>query len=525
MSHSNTPKRENTAPLAIPRVLAALKDLIVVEETNEERIKLNNKVAWFHDVSHSSRAFVSLLVNAALLTSFCLKKYVGVSAQRIRKMQYYLFSSLIDSNERTDTKQICFLQTIPHAFKAVIMFTLWSTVVAVADLVYETSLNLSNSVVPLLSVVVGLMLVFRNTTAFARWEDGRKAFTSLQSAVRNTARDYWISIGAPVHTSNPKDPTPAPLPPKEIRLKARALRLLVAYVTAVKRHVRGQYGIDYEDLRALLPPEFYNRPSQPGFGFDAADADIKGSSSKVLHTESPPPLSGPLGGSSGSSSNTPSSDAIDGNLAQSTLKRRPAYQRVTSFFFSQKEELGLATGDDSVGVSDESSPLLRHRPSDQRMEDSSVVVVHNFLSRPSLPLPLVIAHQLHLYITRCKRKGYLEAIGPAGHSRMVASISTMTDLFSSIDGLGMTKIPACYCIHLKQCTTLYLWALPLTLASGKTSFSLSLLSSSQFNFIMACFMSVTVDLGWALIPFVSIVAFTLVGKLLRTKNKKQLQKS
>ncbi|KAI9621190.1 hypothetical protein PSHT_14775 [Puccinia striiformis] len=48
----------------------------------------------------------------------------------------------------------------------------------------------------------------------------------------------------------------------------------------------------------------------------------------------------------------------------------------------------------------------------------------------------------------------------------------------------MTKIPACCCIHLKQCTTLYFWALPLTLVS---------------------------DLCWALIPFVSIVAFTLVG--------------
>jgi hypothetical protein len=51
MSSSHTPQRENTNPLAIPRVLASLKDLIVVEETNEERIKLNNKVAWFHDVS------------------------------------------------------------------------------------------------------------------------------------------------------------------------------------------------------------------------------------------------------------------------------------------------------------------------------------------------------------------------------------------------------------------------------------------------------------------------------------------
>jgi len=414
--------------------MAALKDLIVVEETNEGRIKLNSKVAWFHDVFRLSGS------------------------------------------------------TIPHAFKAVVVFTLWATVVAVADLVYGRSLNLSNSVVPLLSVVVGLMLVFRNTTAFARWEDGRKAFTSLQSAVRNTARDFWISIGAPDHVNpNSKNPSSsATLSAQEIRLKARALRLLVAYVTAVKRHVRGQYGIDYEDLKALLPPEFYTRPGQPGFGFDAADADIKGSfSSKVLPSESPRALKGQDLPKPAGSNNTLASTVSEATKDDrpSSPKRLPVYQRLGSFFFSQKEELGRATAE-SVGVSDEFSPLLRHRPSEQRLEDSSVVVVHNYLSRPSLPLPLVIAHQLHLYITRCKRKGYLEAIGPAGHSRLVASISTLNDLFSSIEGLGLTKIPACYCIHLKQCTSLYLWALPLTLAS---------------------------DLGWALIPFVSIVAFTLVG--------------
>ncbi|POW22708.1 hypothetical protein PSHT_00970 [Puccinia striiformis] len=442
VSISNTmpPPRERNNSLGVPRVLASLKDLIVVEETDEERVKLNaNKVAWFHD------AYTSLILN-----------------QKVFRFQG---------------------STIPHAFRAVIVFTLWSTVVAVADLVYETSFNLSNSVVPLLSVVVGLMLVFRNTTAFARWEDGRKAFTSLQSAVRNTARDYWISIGAPTYNPNAKDSKPVSLPALEIRLKARALRLLVAYVTAVKRHVRGQYGIDYEDLRALLPPEFYKQSSQPGFGFDAADADIEGSSAGTQNTESPLPLDALLPDPSGNVSTTHHSDVVAVEGQSSSTKRRPAFPRVTSFFFSQKEELGRATAH-SVGVSDETSPLLRHRPSDQRMEDSSVVVVHNFLSRPSLPLPLVIAHQLTLYIARCKHRGYLESIGPAGHSRLVASISTLTDLFSTIDGIGMTKIPACYCIHLKQCTTLYLWALPLTLVS---------------------------DLGWALIPFVSIVAFTLVG--------------
>lgn len=434
MSASHTPRRGNTNPLAIPRVLAALKDLIVAEESNEERVKLNGKVAWFGDVFR------------------------------------------VDGS------------TIPHASKAVVVFTIWATVVAVADLVYGRSLNLSNSVVPLLSVVVGLMLVFRNTTAFARWDDGRKSFTSLQSAVRNTARDYWISIGSPSHIANSsatKQSQSHLLSSSEVRLKARALRLLVAFVVAVKRHVRGQYGIDYEDLRALLPPEFYNRPSQPGFGFDAADADIQAPTSS-LTIDSPPPFNDILHepGSSSSTSNVAAVDPADGS-AERPPTQLPAYRRLTSFFFSQKEELGRAAVEaESVGISDESTRLLRHRVSEQRLEDSSVIVVHNYLSRPSVPLPLVIAHQLHIYISRCKRKGFLEAIGPAGHNRLVASINTLTDLFSSIDGLGITKIPACYCIHLKQCTSLYLWALPLTLAS---------------------------DLGWALIPFVSIVAFTLVG--------------
>lgn len=421
---SNPPERGNTTASVIPRMLDSLRALALAEESNADRLKLRGKVAWFGDVL------------------------------RIRG------------------------STIVNVWKAVIIVTAWATVVAVADFVYGRNFNLSNQVVPLLSVVVGLMLVFRNTTAYARWDEGRKTFTSLQSLVRNLARDYWISIGAPPpgHDMNIDL-----LPPDEIRTKARCLRLMVAFVIAVKRHIRGQYGIDYEDLRAVLPPEFYQQVNTPGFGYDAADADIENPIHTDVLTNQSPELSGDPGfkpGTTNSVTNQVTSSAIPSRSAPRDRKPR---RRPTSVFATQVEEWQGADLSNSVS---ETSPLLRKIASDHRLEDSTAVVVHNYLSKPSLPLPLVIAHQLHLYAARCKQKGYLESIGPPGFGRLTQGVMTMTDLFGQMETLADVKIPACYGIHLKQCTTLYLFALPLTLAS---------------------------DLNWMLIPFVTIVAFTLMG--------------
>ncbi|KAH9819454.1 Bestrophin, RFP-TM, chloride channel-domain-containing protein [Melampsora americana] len=382
---SNPPERGNTAGSVIPRMLDSLRALALAEESNADRLKLRGKVAWFGD-------------------------------------------------------------TVVNVWKAVIIVTVWATVVAVADFVYGRDLNLSNQVVPLLSVVVGLMLVFRNTTAYARWDEGRKTFTSLQSLVRNLARDYWISIGAPPpgHDMNIEI-----LSPDEIRTKARCLRLMVAFVIAVKRHIRGQYGIDYEDLRAVLPPVFYQQINTPGFGYDAADADIENPIHTEVLTDRSPDLSGDSGlepGTTNSSTNQVTSSAIPSRSAPRDCKSR---RRPTSVFATQVEEW---QGADLANSMSETSPLLRKMASDHRLEDSTAVVVHNYLARPSLPLPL--------------------------------GVMTMTDLFGQMETLADVKIPACYGIHLKQCTTLYLFALPLTLAS---------------------------DLKWMLIPFVTIVAFTLMG--------------
>lgn len=64
------------------------------------------------------------------------------------------------------------------------------------------------------------------------------------------------------------------------------------------------------------------------------------------------------------------------------------------------------------------------------------------------------------------------------------SIQGMVDQLTTMERIANTPIPISYGIHLKQCVTLYLFALPLTLVH---------------------------DLGWAMVPIVTVVAFTFMG--------------
>ena len=60
----------------------------------------------------------------------------------------------------------------------------------------------------------------------------------------------------------------------------------------------------------------------------------------------------------------------------------------------------------------------------------------------------------------------------------------MIDMMTCMERVANTPIPRSYSIHLKQCVTLYLFSLPFTLIK---------------------------DLGWGMIPLVTVVAFTLMG--------------
>jgi len=78
----------------------------------------------------------------------------------------------------------------------------------------------------------------------------------------------------------------------------------------------------------------------------------------------------------------------------------------------------------------------------------------------------------------------LETVGPAGANALNANVNSMIEQMTTMERIANTPIPKSYGIHLKQCVTLYIFALPFTLVH---------------------------DLGWSMIGVVTIVAFTLMG--------------
>jgi putative membrane protein len=106
----------------------------------------------------------------------------------------------------------------------------------------------------MISVVVGLLLVFRNGASFARWEDGRKTFGAMQSAIRNLCRYTWVHVGAVNFEESSETPYKHPKWTKQDQeAKEQAMLLAVAIMVACKHHVRQEFGTGYDDLRDLLP--------------------------------------------------------------------------------------------------------------------------------------------------------------------------------------------------------------------------------------------------------------------------------
>lgn len=146
---------------------------------------------------------------------------------------------------------------------------------------YDRKIALTNNVTPLLSVVVGLLLVFRNGSAYTRWDDGRKQWAKMvgrpeillgqlinrtrtflfrgpdlvhfaqMSISRSLVRTIWVNVGAasPVRGAGGSLSFPSGTPPapsvKAQSDKVSAARLVVAFLVATKHHIRCEYGVKW----------------------------------------------------------------------------------------------------------------------------------------------------------------------------------------------------------------------------------------------------------------------------------------
>ncbi|KAG0062564.1 hypothetical protein BGZ90_003030, partial [Linnemannia elongata] len=109
---------------------------------------------------------------------------------------------------------------------------------------------IAGSIIPSLSIVIGLILAFRTNTAYDRFWEGRKIWTTMNTNIRNIARVIWVGIKEKPHSDGI-------LSFSAINdQKLRAINMLLAFAVATKHHLRAEYGTSYRDLQGLLPEDF-----------------------------------------------------------------------------------------------------------------------------------------------------------------------------------------------------------------------------------------------------------------------------
>ncbi|KAG0350544.1 hypothetical protein BG005_009907 [Podila minutissima] len=98
-----------------------------------------------------------------------------------------------------------------------------------------------------------------------------------------------------------------------------------------------------------------------------------------------------------------------------------------------------------------------------------------------MSLPLEIIYALSLWVIGENRAGRIEGslVG-----NLLASINTMTDIFTNMERIVFTPIPLAYSIHLRQVVYLYTMALPFTFVT---------------------------QLSWGTVPLMALCSFTLFG--------------
>jgi putative membrane protein len=117
-----------------------------------------------------------------------------------------------------------------HILPTVLFHCLFTALIVYLDL-YVHPVGLPGSIVPSLSIVVGLMLVFRNGSSYDRFWSGRNQLTAVITSVRNLTR-YFLVSGRDAN-GNSSD--------REDADTEAIVRVLIATLYAVKHNLRSEF--------------------------------------------------------------------------------------------------------------------------------------------------------------------------------------------------------------------------------------------------------------------------------------------
>ncbi|KAG6877902.1 hypothetical protein C0992_009095 [Termitomyces sp. T32_za158] len=131
----------------------------------------------------------------------------------------------------------------------VLFFTLIATMVSAVSKLTPHKLVISNTLLTVLGTVLGLVISFRTSSAYERYQEGRKLWTNIAVASKNLATLFWIYT--PAKRDIP-DASEEQIKLRVIMEKKTMINLIQAFSVAVKHFLRSEPGVYYQDLYPLI---------------------------------------------------------------------------------------------------------------------------------------------------------------------------------------------------------------------------------------------------------------------------------
>jgi putative membrane protein len=137
---------------------------------------------------------------------------------------------------------------IKKIYIPVILVTLWTTLLKIfydnyREHEFIKTVFFPTSLLTYIGMVLSLLLVFRNNSAYDRYWEGRKSWASILNHARNLSRHIWICVDI---KDNDK------YRDEKLNLKKGVMRLIIALVISIRHSLRGEFGWDYDDLSELV---------------------------------------------------------------------------------------------------------------------------------------------------------------------------------------------------------------------------------------------------------------------------------
>ncbi|KAF7356016.1 hypothetical protein MVEN_00931000 [Mycena venus] len=347
-------------------------------------------------------------------------------------------------------------------------FTLVAAMVALVTKLTPHSLAISNALLTVLGTVLGLVISFRTSTAYERYQEGRKMWTNITIASRNIAQIIWIHVPFERVDKDKKTMTTV----ESVIEKKSMVNLVQAFSVSVKNlgcttKVQGllvqigTFALIYVLPRDLYPlicflPRYAN-PEGPATPADMLPLwQASEDDAYPLHTAVLPTSQHSLSDSHDASF---SSTGKEGN-SSSKLRRAKTFDPEAALADVQAHRpLRPARSPPDAGFLDY-FPVFRifawmFSTCSRRLRRKAHKKRKGPLAESNVPLEITI--YLSAYLAHLLRQGWLT---PALATGLMNNIASLQDTMTNLDRIGSTPLPFAYQAHLRMSLWLYLFFLP-----------------------------------------------------------------